>query len=150
MVNSQITDKLNLAKDEINKGSLKKAFKLLKPLIDDNFPEALFLYASFSLKNTETEQGFYERRIGLLEKSSSLGFMPATYVLAECYEFGDLLAEDKNKAAELYKLAAEHGYAKAKLDHGLNLFYGSYGIPHNKSLGLFILSKQQMRVLSLQ
>ena len=141
MVSNDIKKQLELAKNEINQGDLKKALELLKPLISQDLPESLFLYASFSIKNSETENEFHERRIRLLEKAADLGFIPAVYVLAESYEFGDFLAEDKNKAAELYRLCAEHGYSKAKLDHGLNLFYGSYGISQNKSQGLFYIKQ---------
>ncbi|WP_305907735.1 hypothetical protein Q9L42_014245 [Methylomarinum sp. Ch1-1] len=141
MVSNEIKKQLELAKNEINQGDLKKALELLKPLIRQDLPESLFLYASFSIKNSETENEFHERRIRLLKRASNLGFMPATYALAESYEFGDLLAEDKNKAAELYRLSAEQGYPKAMLDHGLNLFYGSYGISQNKPLGLIFIKK---------
>ncbi len=57
-----------------------------------------------------------------------MGYAPAIYSLAVCYDLGDLVTRDADKASLLFKQAAELGHSKAKLNHGLDLFYGSNGI----------------------
>lgn len=140
-------DKLNSgeilreARDKLAIGNCRAAYKLLTPLLKEKNPEALFLYSTFSISGTETDADFDERRLRLLEASSSAGYAPAMYELAACFDIGDLVEKDAVKASALYKKAAEAGYAKAKLSHGLNLYYGSNGILKDEVLGLSFIGQ---------
>jgi TPR repeat protein len=109
---------------------------MLRPLIEEGHPAALFLFAHFSVSGTETDAEFDARRLGILKRLTDLRYAPAMYELGICYEIGDLVQQDPITAASLYERAAELGSSKAKLSHGLNLFYGSNGIGKNVALGL--------------
>jgi TPR repeat protein len=141
MGNSSIKGILQKAKQKLKMGDCKNAYLLLEPLLSQKNPEALFLYSTFSLHDMETDSQFEVRSINLLKEASEAGYAPATYALAVCYEYGDLIEQNCILAATLYKKAAEAGYSKAKLDHGLNLFYGSNGIPKEKHLGLTLIKQ---------
>lgn len=122
-------------------GDSSVVYELIKPLLNKNNPAALFLYSTFSVVGMETEEEFETRRMDLLNKSAERGYLPAIYELAVCYDLGDMIEQDHTKAGNLYKQAAEAGYAKAKLSHGLNLFYGSHGMPNDKELGLSLIKQ---------
>lgn len=78
-----------------------------------------------------------------MKESSELGYAPAMYALAVCHEMGELIEENKEAAAKLFKKSAEAGYPKAKISHGLNLYYGSNGIKMNKEQALNFLEDAQ-------
>lgn len=109
---------------------------MLLPLVEEGHPAALFLSAHFSIAGTETELEFDARRLRILQQLTDLGYAPAVYELGICYEIGDLVQQDRRAAAALHKRAAELGDSKAKLSHGLNLYYGSNGVEENPLLGL--------------
>ncbi|MDD5273684.1 MAG: hypothetical protein PHU14_13305 [Methylovulum sp.] len=135
-MDNKIETILRKAVKAIDSGDCQQAFELLSPLIDENYPESLFLYSTFSLSKIETESEFEARRIRLLQIASEAGYVPAIYELAVCYDVGDFVNKDNFKASGLYKKAAEGGNSKAKLYHGLNLFYGSNGLNRDQKLGL--------------
>lgn len=114
---------------------------MLKPLIDRGDPAALFLYAHFSISALESDREFDVRRIGILKRLNDVGYAPGIYELGICYEIGDLVKQDPILASALYKKAAESGYPKAKLSHGLDLYYGSNGIEKNEALGLAFIKQ---------
>ncbi len=122
-------------------GDCSVVYELIKPLLIKNNPAALFLYSTFSVAGMETDDEFDIRRMELLNKSAESGYLPAIYELAVCYDLGDLVEQDHTIAGGLYKKAAEAGYAKAKLSHGLNLFYGSHGMPKDKEFGLSLIKQ---------
>ncbi|WP_175895632.1 tetratricopeptide repeat protein [Burkholderia pseudomultivorans] len=124
------------AEDALNSGNTRKTMALLRPLIEKGVPAALFLYSHFCISTSETDSEFDERRIGILHVLNDLGYAPGIYELGVCYETGDLVEVDKNIAAALYKKAAELGYPKGKLSHGLDLYHGSGGIKKSRALGL--------------
>ena len=124
---------------EMNSGSCAKAYELIEPLLAEGNPAALFLYSHFSLPETELEEEFEKRSIEMLKTAAEAGFAPAIYSLAVCYELGDRIAMNKVLAAELFKQASEAGYSKAKVSHGLNIYYGSYGVPKDAVLGLELI-----------
>lgn len=134
-----INHKLKSAENFINEGHLRKARDILAPLAKQSNAEALFLYSSFSISKDETEAEFEERSIEMLGKAVELGHARAAYALGVRYDFGDGVVCDKNRAALLFKQSAESGYPKAKLSYGLDLIYGSHGIPQNRDLGLTML-----------
>lgn len=132
---------LDRIKHKMQLGNFKAAYKLLVPLLEEKNPEALFLFSTFSVHGTETEDEFEERSIKLLHEASDAGYAPATYALAACYDNGDIVEKDSVKAAALYQKASEAGYSKAKVCHGLNLYYGSYGINRNRQEALALIKQ---------
>lgn len=141
MANLEATEVLEKAKQLIEVGECRKAYKLLEPLVDEGMPEAQFLYSTFSISKKESIEQFEERSISLLQSASNAGYAPAMYALAVCYDTGDIVASDANKASSLYREAAEAGHPKAKLSHGLNLFYGSNGIKKDEENGLVLIKQ---------
>lgn len=77
----------------------------------------------------------------MLKRLNDVGYAPGIYELGICYEMGDLVKQDPVLASALYKKAAELGYQKAKLSHGLDLYYGSNGIEKNEALGLVFIKQ---------
>lgn len=130
------------AKLKMKDGRYGDAYGVLKPLIEARIPEALFLYSTFSpSEEMETDDEFEDRSIYLLTEAAKLGYLPAIYALGVCYDNGDLVGADKNRAAILYEEAAKAGYAKAKFRHGLNCFYGSFGIKEDKNFGMNLIEQ---------
>lgn len=127
------------AEIEMNEGDCAKAYELIKPLLAEGNPAAVFLYSHFSMSGVESEEEFEKRSIEMLKTAADAGFVPAIYSLAVCYELGDRVAMNKAHAADLFKHAAEAGYSKAKISHGLNAYYGSYGVPKDPVLGLGLI-----------
>lgn len=136
MDTSDTTSILRQAEEALNAGDSRKAISLLQPLIEKKNHEALFLYSHLSIFGTETDEEFDERRIRILRSLSEVGYPPALYELGVCYDTADIVERSSVLASELYKKAAEAGYPKAKLSHGLDLYYGSNGITKNETLGL--------------
>ena len=143
MASTPVTSVIQRAGEMIDVGDCQSAYKLLAPLLAAQNPEAQFLYATFSISGMETVEEFEARSISLLQAASDAGYAPAMYALAVCYDAGDMVGRDSIRASVLYKKAAEAGNPKAKLSHGLDLFYGSNGMPKDEQRGL-ILIKQAM------
>lgn len=137
----QIRQSLDDAAKEIEQGDCSLAYEILQPLINDENPEALYLFSMFSLPNNETIEDFEQRSVRLLTKAAAYEYPPAQYALGVYYDGGDLVKQDKMKAAMLFKSAAISGYSKAKLSYGLDLYYGSNGIPKDVDLGLDYIRK---------
>ncbi|NLR73996.1 tetratricopeptide repeat protein [Leeia aquatica] len=129
------------AEDLIEAGGCQAAYDLLLPLLAEGRPEAMFLYAQFSISRLETDDEFELRSFKLLQQASERGYAPATYALGVCFEMGDLVEQDIIRASGLYKSASDSGYPKAKLTHGLNLFYGSLGVPKDEAQGLALVKQ---------
>jgi TPR repeat protein len=113
MDNKAATKILEEAEKALDAIGAKAAYELLEPLIAERNAAALFLYACFSISGEETDEEFDARRIKLLRETASLGYAPAIYQLAMCYEIGDLVERDTVLASALYKQAAEAGYPKS-------------------------------------
>ena len=129
------------AEIEIDNGDCAKAYDLIAPLLAEGNPEALFLYSHFSISGVESEKEFEKRSIEMLKTAAGAEFLPAIYSLAVCYELGDRVAMDKAHAANLFKKAAEAGYSKAKVSHGLNIYHGSYGVAKDAVLGFELIKE---------
>lgn len=119
----------------IDSGDCAEAYKLLKPLIDEGQAEALFLFSKFSIRS-ESDEEFERRSLKCLERAAAAHYPPALYALGVCYDAGEMTAYDPLMAARLFEQAAIGGYAKAKLSHGLNLYYGSNGVMKDVTAGL--------------
>lgn len=137
----QVRQSLDDAKKAIEQGDCSLAYKILKPLIDDDNPEALYLFSMFSLPNDESIKDFEQRSVRVLTKAAACEYPPAQYALGVYYDGGDLVKQDKLKAAMLFKAAAISGYSKAQLSYGLDLYYGSNGIPKDVDRGLDYIRK---------
>ncbi|WP_163012958.1 hypothetical protein [Burkholderia stabilis] len=126
---------LNRVRDMVNRGNIDSARRLLAPLIEVKNGEALFIYSMFSNPG-ESDDEFERRSISLLREASVAGCVSAIYALGNCYLSGDIVERDDFVSSLLFKHAAEHGHAAAKLAHGLNLFYGSNGVEKDELLGI--------------
>lgn len=141
MVKEKTETLLKKAEVYIDQGDIEKARLILQPLVEEKNAEAIFLRSTFSLADEETEEEFEVRSIEMLTESARLGHPAALYALAVCYDFGDMVEQNSEQAATLFKEAAEAGYSKAKLNYGLDLIYGSNGIPKNECLGLSLIEE---------
>jgi TPR repeat protein len=127
------------AQAKAERGEFRDAYEVLRPLLEKSVPEALFLYSTFSVAGSESETDFERRSLDLLQRAADLGHPPALYALGACYEGGDLVGTDPQRAAVLLKAAAEAGYPKAKFRHGLNVLYGSNEMPREEESGLALI-----------
>jgi TPR repeat protein len=122
----------------IESGDCSQAYRLLKPYIEQGRAEAIFLFSKFS-RESETDDEFERRSLECLERAAAANYPPALYALGVCYDLGELTVRDPLKAARLFESAASGGYAKAKLSHGLNLYYGSNGVAKDVNAGLELI-----------
>ncbi len=131
---------IKLAQSALERGDHVSAHSLLQDLAERGDPEALYLCATFSYPRTETDEEFEARSMRLLARAAELDFPPAQYSLGVCYDLGDLVKADSNRAGILFEKAAAAGYPKAKFCHGRNLFYGSNGFDKDVEAGLALIS----------
>jgi TPR repeat protein len=127
-------NELGIAKDLIAKGEYSGASKYLNLLVAQRVPEALFWASTFSSSAEETDSQFEERSFRMLKESAELGYLPAMYALASCYEAGDLVEQSDVMATEWYGVAANLGDIRAKFRYGLALLEG-VGAPRDMTLG---------------
>lgn len=130
---------ISAAQVMVDLGNFRDAYEALRPLLARDVPEALFMYSAFSVAGSESEAEFERRSLDLLRRAAELDHAPALYALGVCYELGDLVEADPQRAALLLKASAESGYAKAKFRHGLNVYYGSNGMPRSEQSGLLLI-----------
>lgn len=78
--------------------------------------------------------------VQLLHEMSGNGNVEAIYKLANLYERGEYLLEDKKRAFELYTLASESGYEEAFYDLSRCYKYG-LGVEKDKEKGMQLLVK---------
>jgi TPR repeat protein len=141
MADISIEEAIDRAKSLINEGEFIAALSILNPMLEKKVPEAQFLYSTFGITSLETVEQFEDRSINILTELSRSAYPPAMYALACCYENGDRVDRDSERAAALYKRAAELGFPSAIFRHGLNVYYGSNGITKDESHGLNLIRK---------
>jgi TPR repeat protein len=83
-----------------------------------------------------------EDAIPLFQKLAEQGHAEAQYQLADCYDEGIGVDEDKVKAAEWWIKAAEQGHADSQFQAGRCLFRG-IGIAEDKTAGIKWLKKAE-------
>lgn len=105
-----MNDELAQAKVFMERGEYSDALQALLPLIEAKDPEAIFLASTFSVGDSESEEDFEVRSFKMLKESAELGFPKAMLALANCYEFGDLVERDKERAAYWFKRVSDLGY----------------------------------------
>ena len=128
------------ALNKIEYGEHKKAFVLLEPLLKKQEASAIYYASCFSLPD-ESIEDFDKRRIKQLQCCVNLGYVPAMHELAIHYDNGELVSKNVEKAALLFKLAAENGHPHSQWIYGLDLLYGTNSIEKNQSLGIDYIKK---------
>ncbi|MCH8620497.1 hypothetical protein [Undibacterium sp. TS12] len=139
MNNSEQNDLLQKSRTKVEAGSCRAAYKILVPLIKAKCPEALYLYSTFSFLRKETDEDFEQRSVNLLTETANLGHPEALHRLGVKYDAEDFFVKDLVNASNLFKRAEKSGNSKAKALYGLDLFYGSNGVPQDKTLGIEFL-----------
>lgn len=118
-------------------GEVSKLYKYIKPLIDQNDPDAMYYFSCIGLPSwNESDEEFEVRRWKFLNQAADLGSPEALYKIAVCYSAGDLVERDCLKAATLFKKAAEAGHVLSQFECGLDLLYGSNGCEKDEVSGL--------------
>ncbi|MDR2507758.1 MAG: hypothetical protein LBD67_07175 [Candidatus Accumulibacter sp.] len=93
------------------------------------------------LLKDEAQEDFQARRIRLLLAASDAGHGAATYELALSYAMGIDVSEDGSRGAFLFKKAADQGYAKAKVSHSVDLFFGLNGVKRDEETALELVGQ---------
>lgn len=139
-IDNSVATTIRCAMDAVDKSDSDKAWNLLRPLVNKNNGAAIFYAASISLPN-ETQEEFEQRHIKQLEKSAKIGYVPAIHELAIRFDSGDPVVRNTNKAALLFREAAQKGHPHAQWIHGEDLLYGRNGIEKNEKLGIEYITK---------
>ncbi len=139
---TEIKALLNAAWNSTDKSRYKTlrkwANELLKPLIEINHPEALWLKCSLPIQDDDTisSDEFLRRRLAEVRKAVDAGSIEAKFDLACNIDEEPTIVE----SAALFKEAAEAGHANSKWCHGLNLLIGR-GLQKDKELGLSFIQE---------
>lgn len=134
---------LNSARACARKNRFNQFHKLLKPLIGQGNPEAIFLAAGFS-RGRESEDQYERRYLEYIQRAAVAEYPPALYVLGVFYDTGDavpVIPRDKIKAAEIFKRGAELKHAQCQYFHAAGLLYGGNGIEKDIPAGLAVLQE---------
>ncbi len=101
---------LQSAKAHMERGDYKAAERVLRPLVEVDEPEALFLVSTFSVAGSESAEEFERRSFEMLKRSAELGYPKAMLALARCYAYGDLVGQDTRCAQEWLQRAKQTGF----------------------------------------
>lgn len=112
----------------IRSGNMEMAYLTVEADLSNNDPEALFIYAMFITHSSESAEEYDARCVKYLLKSASKEFPEAMYHLGIKYAIGEGVSQDKVRAAEFFRKAADLDVVAAKVSHGLNLYYGINGV----------------------
>lgn len=126
----------------LEEGDPQVARSILAPYVAQRVPAALFLYSSVSAPG-EGIEAFERRSFEMLSEAAELGHVPAITALAKCFDTGDRVEQDCQRAAILFEQAAACGHPQAKLYNGLNLFYGSNGIRADRKEAIRLLREAE-------
>ena len=137
-----MTDKetMEQARQAVEAERYEAAEDALRPLLEREFPDALYLYACFGLPNESDEQ-FEVRRFFYLHQAARLAHPEALYSLAVMHDCGDQAVKSSELASCYFRLAANAGKAEAKLSYGLDLFYGTNGVLPDAGRGLELVKQ---------
>ncbi|KHK48664.1 hypothetical protein PI87_27675 [Ralstonia sp. A12] len=72
------------AEEEINSGETRRALEMLRPLLEEGHPAALFLFVHFSVAGTETDAEFDARRLGILKRLTVWEFVERPLRVGSC------------------------------------------------------------------
>jgi TPR repeat protein len=132
---------LDSARACAKKNHFNQFHKILKPLIRQENPEAIFLAAGFS-RPRETREKHERRYIEYIQRAAEKEYPPALYVLGFYYDMGDatpVIPHDQIKAAQIFKRGAELKHAHCQHLHAEALLYGAHGIEKDVDAGLAYL-----------
>jgi len=135
-----VASKIKEAIEKVEQGSHDEAWQALAPLVAKEDKAAIYYMSTFSVPGESLEH-FEKRRIEQLKRSAEYGYAPAIHELAIHYDSGELVPRDIEKAAKLFRQAAEKGHPHAQWIHGLDLIYGRNGIEKNEKLGVEYLER---------
>lgn len=107
----------HLLKNENEPRRQMRARKLLSPLVEREFPEALHIAGLMALRG-DGEAPDEEKGLRLIERAAYLGRIEAVLDTARLY---DLVFPDPAKALYWWRLAAAHGVTSAKRTVGMRL-----------------------------
>ncbi|XP_038055222.1 DAP3-binding cell death enhancer 1-like [Patiria miniata] len=94
-------------------------------------------YNSLGVKKAQS--GRLEEAVSHFAEGCKVGFSKATFNLAVCYEQGKGVAQDLEKAADLYKKATAQGHPLANFNLGVFHMTGKGGLPQDTSLALELI-----------
>ena len=123
------------------KNRFNQFHEILKPLIRQENPEALFLAATFS-RPRESFEKYKQRYIEYIQRAAAKEYPPALYVLGFYYDMGDatpVIPHDQRKAAQIFKRGAELKHAHCQHLHATALLYGAHGIEKDVDAGMAYL-----------
>lgn len=135
---SDETEVLQKALNLFDENKQDLGHSLLEKLIKEEHSLALVLSSMFSMKN-ETEEEFYVRHINFLNIAAVKKNSLALYSLGVYFDKGEFVEENRHKAFEYFKEAAELGMPSSKLIYGIMLFYGTGGAKQNEKEGLLLI-----------
>jgi TPR repeat protein len=104
---------LNSARACAKRNRFNQFHKILKPLIRQENPEALFLAGRFS-RPRETGDKHERRYIDYIQRAAAKEYPPALYILGFYYDMGDavpVISHDQINAAQIFKRGAELKHA---------------------------------------
>lgn len=104
---------------------------------DKHNPERDLLTRPSLSPQVENSKVVSKQRYQLLLGATEKGDMFAMFHLAICFDIGDGVKEDKDKALQLYKRASEMGHPKAMVNLGVFLERQGPGQDHKTALELF-------------
>lgn len=132
---------LDSARNCIKKERFNQLHKILKPLIKQGNPEALYLAANIS-RPKETSGQFERRHIEFIKQSAAAKYPPALFYLGVYYDMGDAapaIPHDPIRGAQIFKRGAELKHIQCQHDHAVNLLYGTNGIEKDVDAGMAYL-----------
>ncbi len=141
--NRSVQKILNSARACAKKNRFNQFHKVLKPLISQENPEALFLAAEFS-RPRESEKDYERRYVEYIQRAAARDYPPALHALGTFYDLGDavpVIPIDKKRAAQIFKRGADLKHACCQYSHALDLLYGANGIEKDVPVGLALLQE---------
>lgn len=66
-----------------------------------------------------------------IKKKAEQGDPQAQCDIGECYDYGDVVTQDRNEAIKWYSKAADQGYARGLTNFGDRYYSGEHGLPQD-------------------
>ncbi|MCO7226013.1 tetratricopeptide repeat protein [Pleionea sp. CnH1-48] len=132
-------DEIQQAQTLMSNGELQALYDLLRPFIEQNEPNALLFYSSFTLDDwNESDEVFMQRSFSNLQQASKAGLAEASYQLAAHYLYGEDTF-DLQQATHYFENAIEQHHPLAEFTYGYSLYYGLNGLTADQERGLRLL-----------
>ena len=141
LANLQVCKDMLDARVLVNSGEdIASAIRLLSRYAEAGIAEAEYLLSEIGMPE-EPRDVFDSRHLRLLESSAVKGYPPAQYWIGAHYDVGDLVPEDKKRAAGHFRNAALGGHAHSQWIHGQDLLHGRNGVAKDPVKGRDFLLK---------